>query len=154
MKFLPLSILTLQISIAVISVPTMAMSAPDHDTKPVVPPNSLDSKAKDYVKNLPQDPKKLTARDPSLGGEKPVFINVNRNSGLQLLDEIRVTAGVDPEDYVVPKPAPMLVFRAKLDSMRPKSFCFICPITLSEPGNISDRTDERAHNPPSFIYQR
>ena len=38
---------------------------------------------------------------------------------IQRLDEIRVFGNGDPEDYVAPKPAPMLVFRATLDKQRP-----------------------------------
>ena len=35
------------------------------------------------------------------------------------MDEIRVFSSGDPEDYVAPKPPPMLVFRAHLDKHRP-----------------------------------
>jgi hypothetical protein len=38
---------------------------------------------------------------------------------IQMLDEIRVFSNGDPEDYVAPKPPPMLVFRAQLDKQRP-----------------------------------
>jgi hypothetical protein len=52
---------------------------------------------------------------------------------IQMLEEIRVFSNGDPEDYVAPKPAPMLVFRAQLDKQRPMtpkeitqlSLCFI-----------------------------
>lgn len=37
------------------------------------------------------------------------------------LEEIRVFGKVDPEDYVPPKPAPMLQFRATLDKQRPNT---------------------------------
>jgi hypothetical protein len=37
------------------------------------------------------------------------------------LEEIRVFGKVDPEDYVPPKPAPMLQFRATLDGQRPRT---------------------------------
>ncbi len=45
--------------------------------------------------------------------KRPAAENVQR------LEEIRVFANGDPEDYVAPKPAPMLVFRAQLDKQRP-----------------------------------
>jgi hypothetical protein len=38
---------------------------------------------------------------------------------VQLMDEIRVFSSGEPEDYVAPKPPPMLVFRAQLDKQRP-----------------------------------
>jgi hypothetical protein len=72
------------------------------------------------------------------------------NEGIQRLDEIRVLGNVEPEDYVAPKPAPMLVFRATLDKQRPRTIaetlralCFLCPIAPPREGNTSDRVDER-----------
>jgi hypothetical protein len=38
---------------------------------------------------------------------------------IQRLEEIRVFGNGDPEDYVAPKPPPMLVFRSQLDKQRP-----------------------------------
>ena len=75
---------------------------------------------------------------------------------VQLMDEIRVFSSGDPEDYVAPKPPPMLVFRATLDKQRPRTIadtlralCLICPIAAPREGNILDRTDERKGAAPA-----
>lgn len=47
--------------------------------------------------------------------KRPAAENVQR------LEEIRVFANGDPEDYAAQKAAPMLVFRAQLDKQRPMS---------------------------------
>jgi hypothetical protein len=130
---------------------------------PDIPEDVMDTKAKTMFKRLPKDSRLLPIRAANIYGEAPLFTSLSPDSGLPLLDEIRVTAIREPEDYVAPKPAPMLVFRAKLDSIRPKTpweiaraLCIICPISggPSEPSNIADRTAVRAQNPPSFANQR
>ncbi len=76
---------------------------------------------------------------------------------IQRLEEIRVFGNVDPEDYVAPKPAPMLVFRATLDKQRPMSakeitqmgMCFIglCgiygPEGIPTEASIVNRAEDR-----------
>lgn len=76
---------------------------------------------------------------------------------IQRLDEIRVFGNGDPEDYVAPKPPPMLVFRAQLDKQRPMTpkeitqlgLCFIglCgiygPDGIPTEASITDRAEDR-----------
>jgi hypothetical protein len=76
---------------------------------------------------------------------------------IQMLEEIRVFANGDPEDYVAPKPPPMLVFRATLDKQRPMTpkdmtqlgLCFIglCgiygPDGIPTEASIMDRAEDR-----------
>jgi hypothetical protein len=66
----------------------------------------------------------------------------------QRLEEIRVFGNVEPEDYVAPKPAPMLVFRATLDKQRPMTakeitqlgMCFIGLCNMYGPDGIPSET--------------
>ncbi len=76
---------------------------------------------------------------------------------IQRLEEMRVYGSGDPEDYVAPKPPPMLVFRATLDKQRPMTakeitqlgLCFVglCGIYKPDgsPYELSavDRAEER-----------
>lgn len=76
---------------------------------------------------------------------------------IQRLEEIRVFGNVEPEDYVAPKPPPMLVFRAQLDKQRPMTpkemtqlgLCFIglCgiygPNGIPTEASIMDRAEDR-----------
>lgn len=55
----------------------------------------------------------LTAPSKTNAEKRPAAENIQR------LEEIRVFGKVDPEDYVAPKPPPMLVFRANLEKQRP-----------------------------------
>lgn len=67
---------------------------------------------------------------------------------VQLMDEIRVFSRGDPEDYVAPKPAPMLVFRATLDKQRPMTpkeitqlgLCFVGLCGIYGPDGIPTET--------------
>ncbi len=67
---------------------------------------------------------------------------------IQRLEEIRVFGNVDPEDYVAPKPPPMLVFRATLDKQRPMTakeitqlgMCFIGLCGIYGPDGIPSET--------------
>jgi hypothetical protein len=76
---------------------------------------------------------------------------------IQRLEEIRVFGNGDPEDYVAPKPPPMLVFRAQLDKQRPMTpkeitqlgLCFIGLCGIYGPDGIPtelsavDRAEDR-----------
>jgi hypothetical protein len=76
---------------------------------------------------------------------------------IQRLEEIRVFGNGDPEDYVAPKPPPMLVFRAQLDKQRPMTpkeitqlgLCFIglCgiygPEGIPSEASIINRAEDR-----------
>jgi hypothetical protein len=81
---------------------------------------------------------------------------LSTNENVQRLEEIRVMGTVDPEDYVAPKPTPMLVFRATLDKQRPRTIadtlralCFLCPIAAPREGNTLDRVHERTSAAPA-----
>jgi hypothetical protein len=81
---------------------------------------------------------------------------LSANENVQRLEEIRVLGTVDPEDYVSPRPPPMLVFRATLDKQRPRTFadtlralCLLCPIAPPSGGNTLDRVDERKGAAPA-----
>jgi hypothetical protein len=70
-----------------------------------------DEIARERGKEIPQEALKLP---PKPNAEpRPAAENILK------LEEIRVFGKVDPEDYVPPKPAPMLQFRATLDAQRP-----------------------------------
>lgn len=80
------------------------------------------------------------------------------NENIQRLDEIRVLGNAEPEDYVAPKPPPMLVFRAMLDAQRPRTLaekllqdCFICPQNPPREGNVVDRFDAKKFDAPLII---
>ncbi len=60
-------------------------------------------------------PGALTLPQDANSPKRPAAENIQR------LEEIRVFGNGDPEDYVAPKPPPMLVFRATLDKQRPMS---------------------------------
>lgn len=99
----------------------------------------------------------LTLPRDSNAPKRPAAENV------QLLEEIRVFGNGDPEDYVAPKPAPMLVFRASLERQRPMTLkeiaqaglCFIglCSIYGPDGAPIEDTPEQRAERrknaPPS-----
>ena len=80
------------------------------------------------------------------------------DESVQRLEEIRVFGNVEPEDYVAPKPPPMLVFRAMLDKQRPRTIaekllrgCFICPQEPEPEGNVVDRFDAKKFERPLII---
>lgn len=76
---------------------------------------------------------------------------------IQRLEEIRVFGNGDPEDYVAPKPPPMLVFQATLDKQRPMTpkeiaqlgMCFIGLCSIYKPDgspyelSAMDRAEDR-----------
>ncbi len=47
--------------------------------------------------------------------------HASASEAIQHLEEIRVHGAIEPEDYVAPKRAPMLEFRARLDRQRPRT---------------------------------
>lgn len=123
-----------------------------------------DSPARQHFKALSKDEAKVSIfgarKDQQATGQ-----NLQNNAALTKfpvnenalrLEEIRVYGSADPEDYVAPKPAPMLVFRATLDKQRPRTpaevlriFCFLCPISAPSEGNIADRVDNRTREAPT-----
>jgi hypothetical protein len=72
-----------------------------------------DEIARERGKEIPAENLKQTPK-PS-AEPRPAAENILK------LEEIRVFGKVDPEDYVRPKVAPMLQFRATLDGQRPKT---------------------------------
>ena len=99
--------------------------------------------------------------EQSAGFESPRNSSAARlsaNENIQRLDEIRVLGNVEPEDYIAPKPPPMLVFRAMLDAERPqtiadklRAYCFICPKNPPPEGNVVDRFDAKKFDQPLII---
>lgn len=121
--------------------------------------HALDTTAQAYVRSLPKTATGSAQKKAELEKRK-----ASEGPGeIQQLEEIKVRDRLDPEDYVAPKPAPMLVFRARLDAQRPmtpweivKAICIICPNSagFTEASNIADRTQEIAKNPRSFAFIR
>ncbi len=129
------------------------------DTKGTIPPTSMDSKAQAYVRSLPK-----TAAVSAQKKEEIAKRRANKGPAeIQTLEEIKVRDRLDPEDYVAPKTAPMLAFRAKLDRQRPMTpqeitklaLCFIalCAVDTSKELKLDDRNEARAKDPPSFIFR-
>jgi hypothetical protein len=100
-----------------------AADAPTQFPQPALP----ESHARQHFKTLSKDALKAAAvearkevRDEAL--KAPPKANAEKRpaaENIQRLEEIRIFDKVDPEDYVAPKTAPMLVFRATLDKQRP-----------------------------------
>jgi hypothetical protein len=123
-----------------------------------------DSPARQHFKALSKNALKESALDAQKDRQAAALklqnnssmVKLSANENIQRLEEIRVLGTVDPEDYVAPKPPPMLVFRATLDKQRPRTIadtlralCLICPIAAPREGNILDRTDERKGAAPA-----
>ena len=129
-------------------------------TTPTLADNALDSKARTYIKNLPKKTGLASTRATGAADPEDKKQAVKNIDGIPRLEEIRVVDTIAPEDYVAPKTAPMLVFRAALDRQRPRTpkeitqaaLCFIklCAIDTSRELSIADRNEARAKNPPSF----
>ena len=129
-------------------------------TTPTLADNALDSKARTYIKNLPKKSELASTRATGAADPEDKKQAVKNIDGIPRLEEIRVVDTIAPEDYVAPKTAPMLVFRAALDRQRPRTpkeitqaaLCFIglCAIDTSRELSIADRNEARAKNPPSF----
>ena len=127
---------------------------------PILADSALDSKAQTYIKNLPKKSGLASARATEAADPEDKKQAVKNINGISRLEEIRVVDAIAPEDYVAPKIAPMMVFRAKLDRQRPRTpqeitqaaLCFIglCKIDTSRELSIADRNEARAKNPPSF----
>lgn len=176
MSVMPLSIYAFCLSMAVLSfAPPAQGSAPpapaeqekinqssDKPAQAVMPAMSIDAmdtKAQTYVRSL--------AKTAVVSAQKKEEIAKRRASEgpaeIQTLEEIKVRDRLDPEDYVAPKTAPMLAFRAKLDRQRPMTpqeitklaLCFIalCAIDTSKELKLDDRNEARAKDPPSFIFR-
>ena len=75
--------------------------------------------SKAALKDIERDAKKEIRADALKLPLNPNAPKRPAAENIQRLDEIRVFGNGDPEDYVAPKPAPMLVFRATLDKQRP-----------------------------------
>jgi hypothetical protein len=113
--------------------------------------------SKAALKEVERESKKET-RDESV--KLPVNPNAPKRpaaENIQRLEEIRVFGNGDPEDYVAPKPPPMLVFRAQLDKQRPMTpkeitqlgLCFVALCGIYGPDGIPtelsavDRAEDR-----------
>ncbi len=170
---LPTVIFVLPLSLGVLSIFTFAAhdvgaqtptARNDADNKqqttPTLADNALDSKARTYIKNLPKKSGLASTRATGAADPEDKKQAVKNIDGIPRLEEIRVVDTIAPEDYVAPKTAPMLVFRAALDRQRPRTpkeisqaaLCFIglCAIDTSRELGIADRNEARAKNPPSF----
>ena len=125
-----------------------------------------DSHARQHFKILTKNALKVSAliaqKDKQLAAfESPQnssAATLSANENIQRLDEIRVLGNVEPEDYVAPKPPPMLAFRAMLDAQRPQTiaeklrgYCFICPKNPPPEGNVVDRFDAKKFDRPLII---
>ena len=128
-----------------------------------------DSVARQHFKRLPKEALVDIAREHKrqgrLGQPKTLprqdAVLPSAAGDVQKIESITVYA--DSEDFVAPKPPPMLVFRATLDKQRPKTpeeitrgiLCAIglCAIDTSKERSIADRNEARARSPPSAVYQ-
>jgi hypothetical protein len=72
----------------------------------------IQSRAQEFIKKVPKDFLLNSKASPRVSAKNP-------GGGTIMLEEIQVFGKFDPADYVAPKPAPMLVFRASLDQQRP-----------------------------------
>ena len=132
-----------------------------------VPDSVLASKAQTYIRVLPKKILPAGYSDTlSTDGDKQNPEDTGKQGYIQKLEEIRILDRIEPEDYVAPKPPPMLAFRAKLDQLRPVTpkeitlgaICFIsggqlCYVDPNVELRIDDRNEARAKNPPSFAGQ-
>jgi hypothetical protein len=109
----------------------------------------LKSRAQEFIKKVPKDFLLNTPQGPRVSPKNP-------GGGTILLEEIQVIGKFDPADYVAPKPAPMLVFRASLEGSRSFSslstkeitdmvLCRIglCPLLNADGLPIADTTPEQ-----------
>jgi hypothetical protein len=145
-----------------------AVNGADTDMKVVLPDTKARQQfkllSKEVLSELAQEDKKRS-RVGFVREEQHYSAEKNTNVGnVQRLEEIRIYGILDPEDYIAPKPPPMLAFRATLDKQRPKTpqeitqglLCTIglCIIDVSKEPNPADRNEARAKAPPSFATQR
>jgi hypothetical protein len=119
--------------------------------------------SKAALKEVERDAKKEIRADALKLPTNPNAPKRPAAENIQRLEEIRVFGNVDPEDYVAPKPPPMLVFRATLDKQRPMTpkeitqlgLCFIGLCGIYGPDGIpaelsvTDRAEARKNSPPS-----
>ena len=120
---------------------------------------TMDTKAQTYVRSLPKTATVSAQKKEEIAKRKAS----EGPAEIQTLEEIKVRDRLDPEDYVAPKTAPMLVFREKLDAQRPMTpqeitklaLCFIklCAVDTSKELKIDERNEARAKDPPSFIFR-
>jgi hypothetical protein len=124
------------------------------DTTIALPDSHARQHFKMLSKNAQKDKQSATFQLPNSSSVANSFADEN----IQRLDEIRVLGNAEPEDYVAPKPPPMLVFRAMLDAQRPRTLaekllqnCFICPEKPPLEGNVLDRFDAKKFDRPLII---
>lgn len=117
-----------------------------------------DSHARQHFKILSQNAQKDKKSAAFQAPNNSSVANSFADENIQRLDEISVLGSAEPEDYVAPKPPPMLVFRAMLDAQRRRTiaeklrgYCFICPKKPPPEGNVVDRFDAKKFDRPLII---
>jgi hypothetical protein len=140
--------------------PNAASEAPAKPASAKAENIEIKSPAQEFIRKVPKDFLLNTKAAPRVSAQNP-------GGGTVVLEEIQVFGKFDPADYIAPKAAPMLVFRASLDGQRPATpkeitntvLCYIglCPLLNANGLPIADvspeiRAEQRLNTPltPTF----